>query len=262
MEDYIIHTTPENYIYKLNLKGGLDMAIYNTGIVEAHIADIINKYVNKDSVSIDVGANFGCHAVRLGKKGKKVICFEPMPINERLKENLILNNINYELYDYLIGKENIDNISIFREHDFFINHSNINTCVIRHMRKIDDVININEKINFIKIDVDGMEHDVLLGLDKIILTHKPIIVTEYTVYALEFNSVTCELNLISDYTIMKQRWRNTTQLLLDKGYKIEYVAYTEYFNVPTPKLAEDFYDYFNICVKNNFSGTDVLFIPQ
>ena len=86
MDLYILHTTPENFKYYINPKNGIDSNILLTGTYETHIKDIIDKYVKKDMVCLDIGANMGVHAVRMGMLSKKVICVEPMPINDILKK--------------------------------------------------------------------------------------------------------------------------------------------------------------------------------
>jgi FkbM family methyltransferase len=253
MDNFTQITTKDGLKYILNLENGIDIAVNQTGTYEEHIKNIIDKYVKKNFICLDIGANFGPHAVRIGSKCKKVICIEPMPINERLRKNLELNNINYEIHDCFVGDSNIDNIKVSFENEFKINRINNKIEVIRNQRKLDTII--KDDINFIKLDVDGMELEVLMGMIELIKKNKPIIITELCQYYL--NPIT---GVNNEPTFMKNRWYTFVKTILDIGYKIEYVAYCEYHKF-NPKTAEDFMKYWQITTDNKFSSTDILFVP-
>ena len=157
---YTTIITKDGLKYILNLNNGIDIEVYKSGTYEEHIKNIIDKYVKSDYICLDIGANFGAHAVRIGSKCKKIICIEPMPISERLKKNLELNNINYELYECFVGEDNIENIKVNFECEYKKDGSRTNLTAIRNQYKIDTLIKDN--INFIKIDVDGIEYEVII----------------------------------------------------------------------------------------------------
>lgn len=259
MSQNIVHKTEDDLIYYLDLNGGIDQCVYKTGTYEKYVANIINKYVNKNSVCLDIGANFGVHAVRMGVLGKKVICIEPMPINKRLEENLKANDTNYIIHDCMVGDQTHDNIPVNLEYEFNIyGESNKHKITnIKNMCKIDDII--NEKIDFIKIDVDGCEYEALLGAVGLIEKYRPIIVSELTTYAINYDPVKKVFFGINDKQIVKKRWVNFVKLLLDRNYKIESVNYIDNNNIPTK--AEDFENIFDKLHEKKYSSTDVLFIP-
>jgi FkbM family methyltransferase len=253
MDKYLKHTTSENFIYYLDLNNGIDVTIKKSGTYEPHIRNIINKFVNKNSICLDVGANMGVHSVRMGKLGKKVICIEPSKIHERLEENLKINNINYELHVCCVGKEDKKLENVFFENEFKIKPSSDTPKRYDiHCYKIDTLI--NEKIDFIKIDVDGMEYEVLLGASDKIKKEKPFIITELTLY--KYNGSGTEQNV----EFMKNRWEKTINLVLNLGYTITFVAY-ENLSSLKPRTAKEFRNFYDVLLSKQYSSTDVLFIP-
>jgi FkbM family methyltransferase len=253
MNNNINITTKDGLKYILDLNNGIDVEVSKHGTYELHVKNIIDKYVKKEHICLDIGANFGVHAVRMGSKCKKVICIEPMPINERLKKNLELNNINYELFDCFVGDNDIDNIDVSFPNEFKVSGNEKRDIVVRNQRKIDTII--KDKINFIKLDVDGMEFEVLMGMIELIKRDKPVIITELCQYQLDpINGINC------DPINMKNRWCNFVKTIIDIGYSIEYVAYSEYHKF-NPKTPEDFKKYWQITTDNKFSSTDILFVP-
>ena len=78
----------------------------------------------------------------MGKLGKKVIYFEPMPSNSRLEENLKLNNITYEPHNCIAGKDNIDSVKVHFEHDFLQspNVNKSNNALTCNIRRVDGLV--------------------------------------------------------------------------------------------------------------------------
>ena len=94
----VIKAKVDGIIYQLDLNELIDRSIFYEGCFEPMTTAVINKYVNPGMTVLDIGANIGCHTLRLAKlvgKNGKVIAFEPMSwAYLRLKRNIELNDFN------------------------------------------------------------------------------------------------------------------------------------------------------------------------
>lgn len=137
----------------------------------------------KNGCVFDIGANIGNHTLFfLNECGvNRVYSFEPVPETFRiLQKNVELNGLQDRclLFNKAIGKiEGRAIISHFCE-------DNIGgTCLSNNEKgniqvmSIDEM-NISEKINFVKIDVEGFELDVVLGMVEFVKKNHPIILIE------------------------------------------------------------------------------------
>ncbi len=161
-----------------------------------------SKYIKKDFVVFDIGANIGLHSLYASKlvgSNGKVFSFEPVKKTyERLKENVEQNNIN-NIYSYNIalsdqnGKETIttsldgfDAWNSIAGNQKIIGENFSEETII--MRTIDDFVKehcSNIKIDFIKIDTEGWELNVLKGAKDYLTNNDPILMVEYALNVLE-----------------------------------------------------------------------------
>lgn len=150
------------------------------------------------SSCIDVGANIGNHSLQFSKEFARVVAFEPNPrVYEILRANTNRSK-NIECFNVGVSKEcgsmrlyedpqNFGGSSAIYEHD---SGMSVDVSVDSLDRLAKDV----EKVGLIKIDVEGMEFDVLLGAKGILEKHKPIVCfeqheTEFTGDAIETKSI-------------------------------------------------------------------------
>lgn len=150
---------------------------------EPDTIDWINSF-EKNSVFFDIGANIGIYSVYAAKKGIKVFSFEPEALNySLLNQNIYLNNLQHLVLAYnlaLSDCERMDKLYL-REmayggalHNFGENldHNKNNFNEIFRQgtfaNSIDNLIeNYNLPLpNYIKIDVDGNESQVIMGMQK------------------------------------------------------------------------------------------------
>ncbi len=159
----------------------------------------IKKIIKPESTIFDVGSNFGYYSISIAlelNRACKIYSFEPfLPAYERLVTHISLNNLGgciipYQLAisdkdtgsgtlssrsdnsgaSYIVdyGKGDIQLTSL----DFFCSSHNIN------------------KVDLIKIDVEGFEFSVLKGAQNTVLHSKPIIFFELNPPCLERNNLT------------------------------------------------------------------------
>ena len=182
MEKTILTYNNKNYdIFYVESKCAVLKSIKNNKIWEKKFIPIFKKYISKDSVVIDIGAFLGTHTIILSDIAKKVYAFEPQKLIGKCLQKTITENklANVELYN--IGLSN--NKNTIR---FFTNNDGGATIHTKRIKYIDnyliqvDLLDniINEKIDFIKIDAEGHEFNILEGAKKVITKYKPIIIIE------------------------------------------------------------------------------------
>lgn len=175
---------------------------------EAYLINKLLKEINPDMI-LDIGANVGNYTKLLANnyaEGSRILSFEPHPKTFEILENN-LDDEGYrsiELYNIGFGSENkfID-IYDYKAKDGS-SHASIYKNVISDIHKCKDVVkhkieiktldsfcaeyDINQ-IDFLKIDTEGNEYEVLQGASELIQNRKIKIIH------FEFN----EMNVISRY---------------------------------------------------------------
>jgi FkbM family methyltransferase len=152
--------------------------------------DLFDQILTANSNVLDVGANIGTHSVYFSKKCNQgnVIAIEPqIYIFEILAANLILNEcLNaVPVHAGASSKEGVVKMVNFNpvvDHrinygEFKVNNNSdrgIHTNII----PLDAYASLNT-FNLIKIDVEGLEVDVLNGATKILKEHKPFLYIEF-----------------------------------------------------------------------------------
>jgi FkbM family methyltransferase len=149
---------------------------------------IIQNIVNKNNSSIDLGANVGIFTKVLAECSKHVYALEPDPENFRQLQENMKPYKNVSLYN--MAASNITGFETL--HRSLINNgmhrlyesvlcaggSRIQVKTIT----VDDLIIQQEKvekIDFIKMDVEGFEYFVIRGMTELIERDKPVIISEF-----------------------------------------------------------------------------------
>ncbi len=176
------------YSIEVSPKWGED--VYHLGFYEAGTLKFIDLILrNTTNTFIDIGANIGLMSLHAGYslKGKgKVLAFEPVQFfYDKLNANIQLNNFqNIQTIKKGVGSVAakvpiyLDGgcpsvISTFRDEK--------GTTEMIDIEMLDEIVRSENvsNIDFIKIDVEGFEFDVLKGARKTIADHKPVLCIEY-----------------------------------------------------------------------------------
>lgn len=163
-----------------------DLSLSINGEFEPMETSIVKKMVKKGDYVIDIGANIGYYTLIMAKlvgETGKVFAFEPDPNNfELLKKNVEYNGYkNVVLFNQAVSNENgtlklyyTQNGSISRTFDAGDGRRSMDIQAVR----LDDVI--KEKVDFIKIDIEGFEIMAMKGAYNILNTYHPTVISEFT----------------------------------------------------------------------------------
>lgn len=161
------------------------------GTWEQTMQDIFLRFIKQGDSVYDLGAHQGFLAMlasRLINGEGKVYAFEPLPSNfNRMEENIQRNAIkNCVLYNVAVSdssklvkfsssQEDVSNTYI-KSSPAFQSKSFVEVKAV----SLDELLEKNELTppDFIKIDVEGAELDVLKGAAKILKVHSPILYLE------------------------------------------------------------------------------------
>jgi FkbM family methyltransferase len=141
---------------------------------------IIRSYWRHDGIYVDIGANVGNHIVYVSKflDASQIIVFEPNPAAiDILRMNLLLNqctNVDLSYAGIGLGAET----SFMRVAEVPYAHNLGGASLLPdsngNVRCVSgDSLLLNKNVSFFKIDVEGMEMDILKGLDGTIRTWRP-----------------------------------------------------------------------------------------
>jgi FkbM family methyltransferase len=195
----IIESSFGNFIIdELDLIGNF---IKNHGFWELHLYEIYSQIIDKEYYCIDAGANIGFHTIQFGKLGKKVYAFEPQRyIFNQLSTNILLNNLDNVIDSHRLGlgnkKETAQLWNI--EHENWVGNGSHNwggrgiiqdnldkERAFNNEYREEDIIDVIpldslciSKCDFLKIDIQGYEYNMLIGAKNVINDFKPIILLE------------------------------------------------------------------------------------
>lgn len=144
-------------------------------------AEFRNKYWNitDGDVVIDVGSSYGSYALTACVMGATVYCFEPeSTVYQDLVKNINLNNWNSKCIAYNCALwDSVQEVDMRQ----YATHWPAQTITSKYMANTLDNIVVNKqisKIDWIKIDVEGVEEKVLKGAANTISQFTPNLIIE------------------------------------------------------------------------------------
>jgi FkbM family methyltransferase len=172
----------------------IDWNVFFFGYYEKETNDLLFQYIQPGQVVIEAGANNGTETLLLSKivgEQGKVYAFEPIQhINDTLKINLSLNTCtNVSTETLALGESDKDVIFRVRPLDFCNqgmasqdHTSDAHTEVVIKQVAIDSWIKDKTivRIDFLKMDIQGAEINLLKGAQNTIKKFRPLIFTEAT----------------------------------------------------------------------------------
>ncbi len=192
IENTFLYDTPLGKFYLPSFldKDIVSYVIRRGELFDENIFSIAKKYVQPNGCVLDIGANYGQMSVQLsklvGEKGK-VYSFEAEPfVYSILKNNIEINDCNnVQIIEGAVHFEN-DKTLIFPEPDFvkFKTYGSYGidykATVGREVKTLTiDSLNIQEKIDFAKVDIQGADLFALMGAKETIQKNRMPIIFEF-----------------------------------------------------------------------------------
>ena len=235
---WLIFFLQEKSYKKINLKGQNKLIFFNpNNLVDWRVRTLLSKEPdtirwinnfeknkNKEIIFWDIGANIGLFSIYSAQKHRgniKVIAFEPSSSNLRvLTRNISINNFSDKIFINQIALTNQKNVFLDMNEPNFIEGSSLNTFgekfnfegknfLAKQKYKIfgttiDTMVDNGylDIPNYVKIDVDGLEHLILEGGDKMFNNKK-------------IRSVLIEVN--ENFKVQKEK---VLKFMLDHNFKL------------------------------------------
>jgi len=196
------------YRYRGNLNNFVDRSVFFFGAHEREQLEFSKKFI-KNNIVLDCGANFGDHSLFYSRFAKTVISIEPNSLAlDELKLKIDFNSIqNVICLNYGVGSVNNVQLPFYRAtgdnlgiSSFVKNFSPHNVEVEKvTLRTVDSILDELKiaTIDFIKIDVEGFDYEVLKGAHETITKCFPTIQIEY--YPRDLSKITTFLNKYQQY---------------------------------------------------------------
>ncbi len=150
---------------------------YQYSKIEAALAVCKSRHV-----ALDIGAHVGLWTMVLAEHFKRVIAFEPVPAHIECFNKNIANlpaggADSIKLFECALGRMN-DNVYIETVAGNSGNSRVSSRGYVTSMFMLDSMMHGVEDIDFIKIDVEGFEMQVVQGGEQTIRRHRPVMVVE------------------------------------------------------------------------------------
>ncbi len=210
--------------YQGNLKNGIEFALFYYGAFEKPLLFFLRdtfaqleKTSTGQLVFCDIGANIGQHSLFMSNYSSRVHAFEPFtPVREKLEHHIDLNKLgNITVHPLGLGQETKTEIFYAPEGS----NQGVGSFIEDSQRKGNTAIGELQLANgdsyfaehgisnakLIKIDVEGLEKEVIKGLKNTFSNQRPVIACEISYDEARSFSSREELlnNLPSDYGIYR-----------------------------------------------------------
>ncbi|SVD62297.1 uncharacterized protein METZ01_LOCUS415151, partial [marine metagenome] len=184
-EIYQFCSLSENFKIELNLNDSSENYLW-FGCIPKEIIDFLRCNLRHDSIFVDCGANIGIWtiiALEYIKSKGAVHSFEPNPkLCKRLQKNLDYNKLNDKCSLHQVALSSDSKMEFLYLDDFnhqmgSLHKGNNENNKIKVLTKTFDSFNMN-RVDGMKIDVEGYESQAIKGARKTISSLKPWLVVE------------------------------------------------------------------------------------
>ena len=177
------------YIKLPNVSGAKEIVVNDIReILVENIYESDNVFLEKNDIVIDCGASIGVFSIKALSQiggGGRVICIEPVPqVRDILEHNLArLGTDNYVIIGSPIFRDNRRMNMILRDDCFTMHHLDLdmNPSIDKSHSFQVETVTIDgivsklglERVDFVKMDVEGVEMDALMGARETLRRWKP-----------------------------------------------------------------------------------------
>jgi FkbM family methyltransferase len=184
-----VHTARHGLLFELVPGEYVDRHIYVEGIFERRFLDGLYAYFtrHRGDVMLDVGCNIGNHSCFLADRFRAVHAFDPNPIvTARMQANVARNRIgNVTIRTVGLGDApSTLHLKVNRDGNLGASFLTDKPDALTQAVPIvvgDHIVGeqVQGKVDFLKVDVEGHELAVFTGLRQTIARHRPIIAFEF-----------------------------------------------------------------------------------
>lgn len=199
-KDWLLKTTLSNgaVIYGKNRAGFGGRGIYLKGESIEPEFEHLEKFLDREGVFVDVGANTGIYTIKAAKHFSEkgvVLALEPFPdVMATLFHSIQANRFtNVRLRNFCAGEHtgsamlwmNLDQPNSFSLVKMEATKSGLSTLTVT----LDELFEWEklDRLDFLKIDAEGAEQQVLNGAKQIIEKYRPIVLMEFWLGKISFN---------------------------------------------------------------------------
>lgn len=163
---------------------GGPMNIINGGKYETENLEVLQSFLKTDSIILDIGANLGYFSLKFARQIRsrgKIYSFEPHPfVSELLRRSVFLNGFNDVIVVHRFGLSDRAGNANFAYPTGHVGGGGIvedqAEAIQLEIKVADEVFPPDFIANIVKIDVEGHEYNVLLGMKGIIERSPDIVI--------------------------------------------------------------------------------------
>lgn len=246
-----------------DIVSSIDRHVVSEGLFEKGVIDLLRDTCTRlarTDLMIDIGANIGNHTVALAPMFKQVESVEPHPVLYRILEANVLNNHLAHVHCHNIGLANEDatgtlaesvtnhGLSRVRERSklspevFGLSAEEFGTEYSIELRSARDFVErFADRLDraFIKIDVEGMEEEVISALVPVLQRHRPLVGFEWFTRAQP--RLTQLVTALPGYELWGIRMHDVGRNLLWRAIKMLFAGRTYTLERIDPRKLDDVY---------------------
>jgi len=206
--DIVVRLDDFKGIFTVDPRSDLFSRVMIGGNYEPKLIQMITRYIDKKRDVIDVGANVGFFTIALAKTVEKgrILAVEPTSnALKRLRQNIEMNDVGNKVEIFegvasnIIGLTKINTIIGKEEYSSLgkMKHFSIDgekSALVEVMSTTLDAL-VEEKAldpGFLKVDVEGAEHLVFQGAQRILSENRPVILSELSDALLKENGASAK----------------------------------------------------------------------
>lgn len=206
-------------LFNLNPNSYIDSHVIHSGYYESEVLEAILPLLDERAVFWDIGANFGLHAItaKFLQPQATVICIEPSSLMmAKLQENCLLNNLKIETVNVaLSNSQKFQSLHLAQEGNPGMStlkpwsKATYNNSMFCWCTEADNLVSecVIAKPTVIKLDVEGSELEVLLGMKNILN-----------------NNVLKAIVFEESYDLLEKTDSQIYEIIINSGFKIQMLA--------------------------------------